>query len=335
MNAASHVRKWVACILVLLAGTAAPAGGQQSPTLRVICLPNRPLAIVVAQQQGLFAKHRVDVQVEVAPNSNALRDDLAAGKFDVAHAAVDNAVSMVEDNRSDIVIVMGGEGSTNELIAQPGIQSVPDLRGRTLIVDATNTAYALQLKKILSMNGLQSGGDYDIKAVGATPQRLAAMRKNKEYAASMLGPPSSLIAKRDGFVSLATTQNTIGAYQGIGAFVRGAWARDNRSLLTRYIEAYVEAQRWILDPANKQQVIQSLSEELKLPQSIADETYAVEIMGRGGYEPDAYFDMQGFREVLKLRTEVERQSAGKPSPPEKYCNFSFYRSALSELKKRQ
>lgn len=335
MNAVSHVRRRFACILLVLAGTAALAEGQHSPRLRVICLPSRPLAIVVAQQQGLFAKHGVDVQAEVAPNSDALRAGLAAGEFDVAHAAVDNAVSMAEDNHSDVVIVMGGEGSTNELIAQPGIQSVSDLRGRTLIVDAPNTAYALQLKKILSMNGLHSGGDYQIKAVGATPQRLAAMRKNKEYAASMLGPPSSLIAKRDGFVSLANTQDTIGDYQGIGAFVRRAWAGDNRSLLTRYIEAYVEAQRWILDPANKQQVIQSLSEELKLPQSIADETYTVEIVGRGGYERDASFDMLGFRKVLKLRTEVQTQWDGKPSPPEKYCDFSFYRSALSELKKLQ
>src|SRR2546430_11473537 len=35
--------------------------------------------------------------------------------------------------------------------------SYADLKGHTLLVDAPNTAYALQLKKILLMNGLKEG----------------------------------------------------------------------------------------------------------------------------------------------------------------------------------
>jgi len=41
---------------------------------------------------------------------------------------------MVELAHQDVVIVMGGEGSQNELIAQPGTKSIADLRGKTLIV---------------------------------------------------------------------------------------------------------------------------------------------------------------------------------------------------------
>ena len=64
--------------------------------------------------------------------------------------------------------------STNELIAQPDIHSVADLRGKTVIVDAPNTAYALQLKKILLLSTLKAGRDYEIKPIGATPLRLPA-----------------------------------------------------------------------------------------------------------------------------------------------------------------
>ena len=39
-----------------------------------------------------------------------------------------------------------------------------DLRGRTLVVDAPDTAYALQLKKILAQHGLKEG-DYKINPV--------------------------------------------------------------------------------------------------------------------------------------------------------------------------
>jgi ABC-type nitrate/sulfonate/bicarbonate transport system substrate-binding protein len=116
-----------------------------------------------------------------------LRANLAAAKGDLAYLAVDNAVAMAEMTGADVVIVMGGKGSQNKLIVQPDVKSLRDLHGRTLLVDAVNTAYALQLKKILLLNGLRQGSDYVLKPFGATPLRLAAMRKHKEYAGSMLG----------------------------------------------------------------------------------------------------------------------------------------------------
>src|ERR1700687_5464693 len=180
--------------------------------IRVMCLPARPLALSVALEQGLFAKHGVEVQAQVAENSEELRGALAGGTVELGHTAEDNAVALAEKAHVDVAVVMGGEGSTNELFAQASIHSIADLRGQTVIVDAPTTAYAIQLKKILLLHGLQVGRDYQIKAVGSTPLRLAAMREHKEYAATILGPPTSLIAKHEGFVSLGSNWQLIGAY---------------------------------------------------------------------------------------------------------------------------
>ena len=237
--------------LFLLTVTEAQKSAPTPQVLRVICLPARPLALTVAHDQGLLAKYALDVHAQVAANSDELRTGLADGKFDIAHAAIDNAVAMIEKSGADVIVVLGGEGSTNELLAQPDIHSVEDLRGHTVIVDAPNTAYAIQLKKILFLHGLEPDRDYQIKPIGATPARLAAMREHKEYAASILGPPTSLLAKQQGFLSLGSTQQILGPYQGLGAFARKTWAQENGVLLTRYIAAFIEAQRWILDPAKK------------------------------------------------------------------------------------
>ena len=59
---------------------------------------------------------------------------------------------------------------------QPDVGTVADLRGRTLIVDAPNTAYALQAKKILLGAGLKPG-DYQVRVVGGTFQRVVATRR--------------------------------------------------------------------------------------------------------------------------------------------------------------
>ncbi len=318
------------CALVLCSQVQAQTPSTQQ--IHVLTLLGRPIQFVVADKQGLFAKYGLEVVNDNKKNSDELRADLAAGKGDVAYLAVDNAVAMVELAHQDVVIVMGGEGSQNELIAQKDIKSIADLRGKTLIVDAPNTAYALQLKKILILNGLTSGKDYEIKPFGATPQRLIAMREQKDFAGSMLGPPVSLVAKKEGFVSLGSVQQLIGPYQAAGFFTQRAWAKDHRELLIAFLSACIEAQRWLLNSANKQQVIDLLTAQYHITPEIAAEDYDISITHPGGFAKDAQFDLRGFENVLKLRAEVEGQWGGHPPSPDKYYDPSYYQAALTKAK---
>lgn len=305
--------------------------GTDARVIRVLCLPARPLALVVAREQHIFEKFGIEVQAEVASNSEALRAGLADEKFDLAHAAVDNAVALAEKNATDVVVVMGGEGSTNELIAQPTVHSIAELRGKTVIVDAPRTAYALQLRKMLLRSQLQVGRDYQIKAVGSTPVRLAALREHPEYAASILGPPTSLVAKHDGFRSLGTTERFLGPYQAIGGFSRRAWARQNQTLLVGYIAAYVQAQRWIQDPAHQGEVLTLLEREFNISDNLAKETYDAWILAPQGLQRDARIDLRGFQTVLHLRAELENSWNGKVPAPDQYYDATFYDAALRRI----
>jgi ABC-type nitrate/sulfonate/bicarbonate transport system substrate-binding protein len=325
-----------ACLPILVAGLICARGAEaQTPALqkvKVLTLLGRPLQIVAAEKQGLLAKYGIEVETANKANSEELRSELAAGNGALAYLAVDNAVAMVELARQDVIIVMGGEGSQNELIVQPEIKSIADLRGKTLIVDAVNTAYALQLIKILSLRGLQTG-DYTLKPVGSTPQRLIAMREHKEYAGAMLGPPTSIVAKREGFVSLASVQESIGAYQAAGFFTQRQWAKDHSSTLVGFLAAIVEAQRWLMAPSNKQQVIELLVKESHLAPEVAAETYESSMNHPSGFATDARLDVEGFKNVLKLRAEVEGQWGGHPPAPEKYYDSTYYDAALAKLLK--
>ncbi len=307
-------------------------GMQSSQKIRVLTLVGRPLQWIAAEKLGLFSKFGVEVETENSPNSEELRAKLASGKGDLAYLAVDNAVAMVELAHQDVVIVMGGEGSQNELIAQAEIKSIPDLRGKTLIVDAPNTAYALQLKKILLLSGMLAGKDYEIKAFGATPQRLVAMREHKDFSGSMLGPPASIAAKREGFVSLGSVQDLIGPYQAAGFFAQRQWAKEHREALISFLAVIIEAQRWLLAPSNRNEVIALLTKESHLAPEIAAETYESTMTKPGGFAKDAAFDLLGFQNVLKLRAEVEGSWGGHPPSPQKYYDSSYYDTALTKLK---
>ena len=50
-----------------------------------------------------------------------------------------------------------------------------------------------------------------------------------------------------------------------------------------------------------------------------------------GLARDARFDMQGFRNVLALRAEIEGSWGGTPPAPDRYIDLSYYDGALKRL----
>jgi ABC-type nitrate/sulfonate/bicarbonate transport system substrate-binding protein len=308
--------------------TAAPAQTQ----VKVMVFPGLSnFSIFAAQHNNLFAKHGLAVELLNTPNSEVLRNGLAKGDHQIVHAAVDNAVAMVELAKADIAIVTGGDNGFNRIFVQPEINSYADLRGKTVVVDAPNTAFALLLYKVLKDNGLNKN-DYVIKPVGGTPARLEAMSKDKANAAGVLNPPFSFRAREAGLKDMGAAAKAIGSYQADGAFVMREWAKANGDTLVRYIAAYVEGRRWALDPANKTAAIALLADRLKLTPEVAAQSYAVATDPADSIAKDARFDMAGFRNVLKLRAEIEGQWGGNPPPPEKYVDLSYYDKALAEIR---
>jgi hypothetical protein len=72
-------------------------------------------------------------------------------------------------------------------------------------------------------------------------------------------------------------------------------------------------------------------QELHLDAGVAAETYRFLMMDPGGYEKNAALDLDGFRNVLALRAEVEGQWGGHPPSPDKYYDSSYYAEALAKL----
>ncbi len=51
----------------------------------------------------------------------------------------------------------------------------------------------------------------------------------------------------------------------------------------------------------------------------------------GGFANDAKLDLEGFKNLLKLRAEIEGQWGCSPPPPERYLGLSYYERALAGL----
>ena len=285
------------------------------------------LPLFAALENGYFARRDLSIEVQSTPNSDEQRAGLAEAKFEIAHAAVDNAVAMIESS-IDAVIVSGGDAGMNDFMVRSEINSMADLRGKYLAVDAPNTAYALAAKKILKLNGLLEGRDYKVKLAGGTGPRSAAMVLDAELAAGMINPPFSFSVREKGLKSLGTQFDLLGPYQATGAFVMRQWAAGQGDALARYLAAYIEGQRYVLNPANRGEMIELLTSRFKLTPGVAQGTYDAVVKPGSGLAPDASFNDAGFASVLAIRAEMEGMWSGVPPAMEKYVDLSYYRRAL-------
>jgi ABC-type nitrate/sulfonate/bicarbonate transport system substrate-binding protein len=290
----------------------------------------RSLPFYVGVDRGFFAKRGLKVELQFTESSERQREGLANGTVDIVHSAVDNAVAMIDVAKVDIVIVSGGDSGTNEFYVQDTVKDFADIRGKAIVVDATNTAYALQAKKILSQHGLRDGIDYSLNPVGNGQRRLAALLDDQNNAGAILNLPYSLQAAAKGLRSLGRTTDMLGPYQAGGAFVRRVWARDHADTLENYLAAFVEALRWSLAPSNRTEAVAMLVEKLKLPPDMAAQSLALMAEPGFGFARDAGFDMAGFNNVLALRAEVE---GGAPADPQRYIDLSYYDRAMKLLGK--
>lgn len=298
--------------------------------LRVITFPGvQNLPSFAAEANGFYEHRGLAVETVFTQSSEQQREGLARGIYDIAHSAIDNAVSMVDTAGQDVVIVIGLDRGFNKLVVQPEIASYDDLRGKTLGVDAPDTAFALIAYDMLRRKGLKPG-DYNVKPIGATRFRLQAL-KERSIDVSMLNLPFNLFAQQAGLKVLDNPNDVIDEYQSAGGFVRRAWGEENRDTLVRYLAAYIEGLRWSLRSENREAAIALLQTRMELAHDVAEESFDQIADPQRGFTKDARLSHPGMATVLKLRAGYTGAPLDNIPAPDKYFDESYYRAALALL----
>jgi len=315
------------CLVIAAVAVSMPVASRAEERLRVNVFPGpQHLALFVAHDKGLFAKRGLTVEIQFTPNSKAQRDALADGSIEIAQSAVDNAVAMVDGAKKDVIIVAGGSNGMLDLFVRPELKSYDAIRGKSVVVDAPDTAYALVLYKMLALKGLKKG-DYGIAAGGDCTRRFNGIRNDRNNVAVLLNLPCSIVAEREGYPNWGSASDALGAYQADGVWVMREWARQHADTLVKYLEAIIEGIRWASQPENRGETVAIVGKHLDVAPDIAAKSVDIAVGPRGGLDKDARLNMKGFENLLSLRAEMTGGSPG--AKPETYLDLSYYERALA------
>ena len=209
------------------------------------------IALWATSDMGFFKKHGLAAEVIVTPGIQGTQA-LIAGELQFYLGGVDSA-ALAASRGSDLVALATAEPIEYKLIAQPGIKTVKDLKGKKVVVDRVGgTSYYVSLQ-ILEKVGLKPG-DIDLVQVGGGGnQRVAAFKS---------GVASAVVTATDRFEQLKIPYHVLADAMEMDIKVMGnsylttrSFRDQNKDVVLRTVRALVQGRRWAKDPKNREQVL--------------------------------------------------------------------------------
>jgi NitT/TauT family transport system substrate-binding protein len=155
------------------------------------------------------------------------------------------------------------------VVSRPDINSVQDLKGKTVAVSSFGSTNSGALQLIAKHFGLDAGRDIKLLAVGANEARLAALKQGI-VAAMVVPPPWDFYATKMGFHVIARSYEFF-SYPQVGLIVNESKIKRRPDEIKRVIKAGIEANRYIR--SNREGTVQVLMDWMRIDKDVAAATY--------------------------------------------------------------
>ncbi len=261
-----------ALVIGLAVAVAPPSGSRAAgtPTTKLTVAQGfvAPFAIGlwIAASQGIFVRNGLDVDVTVMNSTQAMQA-LIGGSVQVMLGSPGQGLAADADGADVIAIATLAPRIAYRLVGR-GISRPQDLRGRRLGTSSPglSTDRAAMIIYLRSI-GLNPKENTYINA-GPPAQRILAASAGT-IDATVIDPAQWLAADRVGLTLIADLTTSKVPWDHDVVQITRDFLRGHRGAVTALIRSLVEANAFILNPANKAAVIDSLVKHLQMDRSQA------------------------------------------------------------------
>ncbi|MSP40154.1 MAG: hypothetical protein EXR70_16830 [Deltaproteobacteria bacterium] len=255
--------------------------------------------LIVAQNQGFFRKRNLDVQLVLMPNAPIAFSALSAGESQFYFGTTSGTSLGAVVNGLDGVFVAGfinkliGAFAVGKEIKSPG-----DLRGKSIGVASLGGGNWMFTMLAFDHWGLDPKRDnISFRIIGNTGVRAQSIA-NGVIAGSILGYTFAAQLKRDGYPILADLADLNIPFQDSALFTRKSFLNQHPEVVENVQRAMLDAISFIQEPANKNAVLRSLAQWLRLPKT-DDAIEGYEFMRRL-YTKRIYPTVDGIRNSIRV-----------------------------------
>jgi NitT/TauT family transport system substrate-binding protein len=323
-----------ALAVAALAVPAFPSAAQQAPTL-TIGLPGIPPVFVntqafVAEQQGFFKKHGLNVTLRPFDSGAAAARAVASGNIELSMSPSPLIGTMISNNPNvDLVAIYGWE-KPDWLIGSldPAISKCDDVKGKPVGVDSLGGARSIALNIMLRQCKLAASDTQQVPLSanvgtamisGQIPLGVLHIddvpiieRESKKKVATIVDIND--VAKINHYLALVTTRKLL---------------KEQPETLAKVVAAFIEAERFIRDPKNIDTVAKAAAPTSRAP---ADAKWAIDQYVKMEFWPHDHGLKKPNVEAIIATQKRVGNIKGEPVSYERYVDLSVYDAAIKLAK---
>jgi ABC-type nitrate/sulfonate/bicarbonate transport system substrate-binding protein len=228
---------WVFCLIGVFSPFFYAAAQPLKLTVSYTGVGPTQLPVWVAKEAGIFGKNNLDIQLIRAQAATSVMALLSA-ELNLIQGAAPAVVQSNLRGFGTVYVAAGYVGFEYWLMSQRHIKNAEQLKGGLLGVSGVTGASATATQLVLRKLGLIPGKDTSVIVIGGTPERLIALRTGK-IQATLLNPPTTFVAQREGFNVLADLGTL--PFQNNGVVTTRKVINDNPEAVRRYVKSQIEA----------------------------------------------------------------------------------------------
>ncbi|HEU4341771.1 MAG TPA: ABC transporter substrate-binding protein [Candidatus Binatia bacterium] len=277
----------------------------------------------IAHLKGFYREEGLDLETLLIRGSVGMQA-LIGGSVDYASAAGSIIAAAVRGAPVRLVLIVNSKPQF-DLVAQPEIKSVQQLKGKVIGISSRGGAVDLLTQLILTQHGVAPNKDATLIVIG-TPEELATALRTGRIAACLLSPPRQLILYREGYSKLAYSGDYLASYPSGGIGATEEKIRTNPSEVLAFVRASLKGLQHYTQ--NRADSIDNISKYLGIKDlSLAGEVYDLHVSRLGGF---GYLD-EGWR---RGAIDFTKKSMGvtKEIPTSQVFDFSFVEKVLGRVK---
>jgi ABC-type nitrate/sulfonate/bicarbonate transport system substrate-binding protein len=231
-----------------------PAKWVSAEPLRVGVFPNLHCALIyLADSQGLFKKHGLDVVIKVQESGLVALGDLIAGKIDIGPTAEFAFVLRIFDQPDLRIAATIYSGSDHDLIVRKdlGIAKPQDLQGKSVAV-TNRSSGEFFLYSYLVFNRIPDG---NIRIVYHRPSEMVKAMTDGTLAAALFWPPyTTQMAKQLGSKGARWPAQSGQDYYLV-LLAKEEFLKRQSATIERFLAALLEAETFIAKYPDRAQII--------------------------------------------------------------------------------
>ena len=278
--------------------------------------------LIIAQKEGYLKEEGLDAQLLSIRGEIAIRTTLA-GEVDFSTNAGSALAAAVRGVPVKIVTVFQDKPGW-DLIAQPDIKSIAQLRGKNIAIMSPEGSLAVVAREILRKNGIDPAKDANLVTMGGDEVRLPALQ-TKAIHASLFNTATSIKAQKEGFTKLAVASDYANLIEG-GLSTSNEKIKQAPEKISRFLRAALKGLNFFV--TKREPALKYMMDALRMPdRELANTIYGIQtkLVLRQGFSDDQV--LQSMIDEMKKTTKVQRDI--KVSD---IFDLSFVKKANEELK---